>query len=398
MKKITLFSIGLGILFAAAVGCQKDRSNLKYESESLVIPESIPDYSISAKKFPSVNTGAPSTLSNGVVVESNAAFLGRVLFYDKKLSINNTTACASCHHQENGFADATTFSRGFNGGQTARNSPSICNTAYSTGYFWDKRTHDIGELVLQPVRNHIEMGMETSADLVTKLGKASYYPTLFEKAYGSKNITKELIAKSLEQFLNSMVSNNSRYDQHLRKSGTAAFTVQEEKGRKLFEETMHCTNCHAGSNMNNPWGEESGQANIGLDMNYTDKGMENAFANNGGGIFVDTSLPNGSFGKSEGVFKVPNIRNVALSAPYMHDGRFKTLEEVVEHYSTGIQNHPSLDWNFIDNLKFTNNPTGERSAIKFNLKADEKAALVAFLKTLTDNDYIHDKKYSNPFQ
>ncbi len=392
MKKIYVIALGLGLLFAGAISCQKDKANLKYEAESLQIPAEIPDYAAvltTINKNASPLTNVPTVTK--VQIDNNTAFLGRVLFYDKKMSINNTVACGSCHHQEHGFADTGAQSVGFNGGVTSRNSMCICNTAISKGFFWDKRVSNIKDLVLAPVRNHIEMGMESSDDLVQKLAKVSYYPGLFEKAYGTKNITKENIAEALTQFLNSMVSMDSRHDQGM-KNKFANFTAQEKAGEKLFTQTLGCNNCHAGTNLNNPWGEESGSANIGLDLNYTDKGMGSS--NQNGGILIDTNNPN--FNKvTEGVFKVPSLRNIAQTGPYMHDGRFKTLEEVVEHYNSGVKMHPNLDWNFIEQKNAS--PNSPPSTKKFNLKKEEKEALVAFLKTFSDDTYMHDPKYSNPF-
>ena len=391
MKKIYAIALGLGLLFAGAISCQKDKANLKYESESLQIPAEIPDYAaaLSAASKISNPFSNPSVGAN-VFIDNNTAFLGRVLFYDKKMSINNTVACGSCHHQENGFADTGAQSVGFNGGLTSRNSMCICNTAISKGFFWDKRVNNIKDLVLAPVRNHIEMGMESSDDLVQKITKVSYYPGLFEKAFGSKNITKENIAEALTQFLNSMVSVNSRHDAGM-KTKFANFTDQEKKGEKLFTQTLGCDNCHSGTNLNNPWSEESSVGNIGLDMNYTDKGIENL--NQNGGFLIDINNPKANVAV-EGVFKVPSLRNIAQTGPYMHDGRFKTLEEVVEHYNSGIKMHPNLDWNFIEVNK---NPNSVPTAKKFNLKKEEKEALVAFLKTFSDDKYMHDPKYSNPF-
>ncbi len=390
MKKTYLYSLGFLAAGAFLFSCAKENANLKYEADSLNIPDTAPNYKVSVapsglNTFSTANKKLP-------LIDDDKAMLGRVLFYDKKLSLNNTVSCGSCHHQSNAFADKGAASEGFNGGKTSRNSMAICNTAFTKGFFWDKRTLNIEDLVLQPVRNHIEMGIESTESLVKKLGKADYYGTLFERAYGSKEVTREKVVEAMTSFLNSMVAANSKFDQGA-KQNFINFTPLEAKGKQIFQK--ECGSCHSGSNFNsNSWDDGNAEAaNIGLDKDYTDPGM---------GAFVDKSLLAndpfffGGTGNTlaNGVFKVPSLRNVELTGPYMHDGRFNTLEEVIEHYNSGIQEHPALDWRLQD-VNFNNN--GNNGPRRFNWTGEEKASLIAFLKTLTDQGMISDAKFANPF-
>ena len=326
----------------------------------------------------------PSGLNfNTGQIKNEIATLGRVLFYDTKLSINNTTACGSCHLQAKAFSDATAGSAGFKGISTTRNSMAIANPMLTQNLFWDTRTKSLQQMVLQPVQNHIEMGMEDLNFLATKLQKTAYYPNLFKKAFGDspmkslgEGVTPNGINIALMQFLTSMVSHNSKFDVGA-KTKFSNFNELETMGKALFHsEKLSCAKCHTGANFSladentpdNPYGGSSGTegtANIGLNMVYQDNGRGN------------------------GKFKIPSLRNVELTAPYMHDGRFNSLEEVVEHYNKGIQAHPGLDANLKDS---------KGQPKRLDLTNLEKTALIAFLKTLTDNTYTTDVKYSDPFQ
>jgi cytochrome c peroxidase len=311
------------------------------------------------------------------------ATLGRVLFYDKNLSLTGTVACGSCHKQNLGFSDNTNFSDGFKSLQTVRNSMPVANVLFrfnNQGLFWDMRETDANKMVLMPVSNHIEMGF-TEIDKITERIKAvSYYPELFKNAYGTDEITKDKISTALAQFLNTMVSFNSKFDKG-RTVNFSNYTAQELAGKELFFNQLNCGQCHEGSNC---WGEGKNTANIGLEMNYTDKGIttqsEVVMGDFGMGMTVTKNV--------EGVFKIPSLRNVALTAPYMHDGRFATLMDVINHYNSGVVNHPDLD-------PLLKNSQGK--AQKLNLTETQKQQLIAFLNTLTDETYITDPKFSDPF-
>lgn len=331
-------------------------------------------------------------------VTDNGATLGRVLFYDGKLSLNNQIACASCHKQAYGFSDITQYSKGFEGAVTTRNSMPIVNPVLNSTLFWDSRANSIEDLALRPVKNHIEMGMESMEMLTQKLANTSYYPALFEKAFGTPEVTEQRIQSAMSQFMRTIVTGNSKYDLGV-SDMHANFTPLEKMGYDIFtSDRAKCSSCHmeptfapnGGSNVlfmngnvfndpkgnfaidptfgggmgGNPYGQTLGTTNIGLDKVYADQGM------------------------GDGHFRIPSLRNIELTAPYMHDGRFKSLTEVVEHYNSGIQAHQKLDKKFRD---VNGNP------IRMNLSEVEKQALVAFLKTLTDRQMCTDSRYANPF-
>ena len=320
------------------------------------------------------------------------ATLGRVLFYDKKLSANGSISCASCHQQAHGFSDPNTLSIGFDGGLTGRHSMGLANARfYESGrFFWDERASTLEDQVLMPFQDPVEMGL-TLLELETIVDAQSYYPPLFDAAFGDPTITSDQIAKALAQFIRSMVSTTSKYDQARSQVQSPVvdfpeFTEQENLGKGLFllpqrltnGNNASCAGCHVsetfvGSVRNNPNGTTTA-TNNGLDPATT----------NDLGVFATTGNPN-----DIGKFKSPSLVNIAIRPPYMHDGRFATLEEVIEHYSSGIQNHPNLMRPF----RSDNGEVGQ-----FNFTVAEKEALVAFLNTLTDFEMLADEKYSDPFK
>jgi cytochrome c peroxidase len=322
-------------------------------------------------------------------VTNAGATLGRVLFYDTKLSLNNTISCGSCHHQDKAFTDGQALSRGVEGRLTTRSAMAICNPIEQNNLFWDSRSNNLEDLALKPVANHIEMGMDDMDRLVTKLSATSYYAALFQNAFGDKTITKERISNGLSQFVASITTSDSKFDKNNFISNGSSpsgslFTPIEQLGHTLF--TDKCGSCHGGQNFiaddapsgayggggNNSGNlfdvagiDKKGATNIGLDFDYKDNGTGN------------------------GNFKIPSLRNIALTAPYMHDGRFATLDQVLNHYTNGIKPHSHLD------VKFK----GTNSTVKMiDLSEVEKQAVIAFLQTLTDNTMIADPKYSNPFK
>jgi len=368
-KHLILFSTLSAIILILAT-CTKD--DIKVINQTPQLPDTPYDY-------PSI-FGSP----NDNPTTDAGATLARVLFYDKKLSLNNTVSCGTCHKQQKAFSDGKQFSEGFEGRITRRNAPALVNLKESSKFFWDGRTETLEKLALQPVENHIEMGIENMDDLSPKLAAYDYYPPLFEDAFGTTEVTPERISKAIAQFLRTMVSYGAKIDQV---ESVEELTGMEQLGQQLFFSWngAGCINCHSGNNFSG-WGTTF--SNIGLDETYADNGL-------------------GEFRRdSDGRFKVPSLRNVALTAPYMHDGRFKTLEEVVEHYSNGVQAHPNLDWSlrgenqsvFIGpfNEPAINSPSGI-TPIRHNFSDTEKRALVAFLHTLTDKQFISDPKYADPF-
>ena len=307
------------------------------------------------------------------------ALLGRVLFYDKRLSTNQTIACASCHQQANGFSDPRQFSVGYDGSVGTRNSMGLSHARWyqRRHFFWDERAATLEDQTLMPIQNPIEMGMTLDA-LTNRLGSEPFYTNLFAQAFGTTAVTTNRISRALAQFVRSIVSTQSKYDSGVA-NNFANFTPQENQGRQIFFGAPGgppgaCAACHGTDNFT------TGPAlnNNGLEFPFVDKGV-------GGftGVAAD-----------EGKFKVPSLRNIELTAPYMHDGRFATLEQVVDFYSTGIVDNPNLS----PPLRVPTPPGAPPGpALRLNFTPAQKAALVAFLKTLTDASFLSDPRLSNPF-
>lgn len=320
--------------------------------------------SLSARRFDSTPTDNPIT--------DAGATLGRVLFYDTRLSANNTVACGSCHHQSRAFVDPNRFSKGFEGKLTDRNAMSLVNLRFVPGgrFFWDERARSLESQVLMPIQSKVEMGQELTR-LTELLAKDERYPELFRQAFGDRDITSGRMSRALAQFLRSMVSYQSKYDEGRAKTRSVRddfenFTAQENRGKRLF--LGSCASCHM------PAGQDAHfvmtrPRNNGLDADYK---------NTDGGV-GDRTLN----GAQLGLFKSPSLRNVEFTGPYMHDGRFADLEVVINHYSREVKPHPNVDG---------------RLRRRLNFNEGEKAALVAFLKTLTDQKFLTDPKFSDPFQ
>jgi cytochrome c peroxidase len=371
--RLTLVSL---CLLAILVACQKENFSTVVNYPTL--PEASYDY---VPKWGGMHSHMEG---QNIGITNAGATLGRVLFYDKILSINNSVSCGSCHHQSIGFADGARQSEGINGQLTDRNAPPISNLYDDNLLFWDGRSTSIKDLVLRPIRNHKEMGMENMDFLVAKIKAAPYYDELFTNAFGSNEVTSDRIAEAMTQFIKSMIGCDSPLDRY-NQTGEGLSPLAME-GMNIFFGKGTCYNCHSGPDLNDrggffgdpffppnggSFGWSQDIADIGLDKEYKDVGL---------GIF-DPALV--------GVFKIPSLRNVGLTAPYMHDGRFATLEDVVDHYNSGIQRSPNLD------DVFKSWDTGE--TIRLGLTDHEKAALVAFLHSLTDDNYMADNRFADPF-
>jgi len=309
--------------------------------------------------------GEDNTPEDNPITDAGAT-LGRVLFYDTRLSQNEAISCSSCHLQANGFSDPKALSTGFEGGETGRNSMGLTFARfYDNGhFFWDERAATLEDQVLMPIQDPVEMGMALG-DVVARLEATTFYADLFEDAFGTSEITSERMSRAMSQFVRSIVAPNSRYDVARQQAGgppgqpLAGLTEQENAGLALFFGRGRCAQCHRGDLF---VGDEA--RNNGLDATITDEGAGN------------------------GRFKTGSLRNIALTAPYMHDGRFATLDEVIDHYSTGIRESEDLDQRLRD-------PQGRPLRVRFTTV--EHAALVAFLNTLTDETLATDPRWADPF-
>ena len=286
------------------------------------------------------------------------------------------------------FSDNATFSEGLNGQITKRNSMTLINSRYYENgrFFWDERAATLEEQALIPIQDHAEMGMELG-QLEIKLQALDHYPILFEKAFGSPEVNSDRIARALSQFMRSIVSIDSKFDAGFAAAGYPEdeeqmpdfpnFTAQENLGMDIFyrgRKGATCLYCHG-----TPQHVNDEAKNNGLSLSYVDKGKGKIT-----GHLADDAL-----------FKVPSLRNIAKTAPYMHDGRFATLMDVVNHYSDNVQDHPNLHFRL---KTLDDGQAGTAEVLRLNLTQEEKEALVAFLHTLTDEAVLSDEKYSDPFK
>lgn len=335
------------------------------------------------------NIAATDNTPNANPLTNEGATLGRVLFYDTRLSVNGTVSCSSCHVQAFSFGEPSQFSRGFDGQITDRNAPHIANTRfYRRGsMFWDERAASLEEQALGPIQSPVEMG-NTLANVVATVENLAFYPPLFEAAFGDDQVTAERIGMALAQFQRAMVSSQSDFDTAVIGNNPDAntpdfvglLTPQQLHGMALFQpvdaadlaqaglppiQTMGCNQCH----QTNAQIYDRPPQNIGLDA--TVAGL-------------------GATGNDD--FKSPSLRNIELTAPYMHDGRFLTLEAVVDFYATGVQDNGETS-----NLLRQGNNAGAPIQ-RFNLDEEDVAALVAFMSTFTDISFTAEEAFSDPFE
>lgn len=334
--------------------------------------------------------GSDNTPADNPTTDAGAT-LGRVLFYDPILSQNHSIACASCHAQTHAFSDPEKLSKGFAGGLTGRNSMAVIDARYyrDRRFFWDERAATLEEQVLQPIQNSVEMGL-TLPEVVSRVAAASYYGALFTRAFGDATVTSDRISRALAQFARSIVSYRSRFDQGMAsvpdiQGPFPNLTAEENQGKALFLGRAGCAPCHLDS------GPQPGVPRPNQALFFIEIAVNNG---------LDSQIDVGDDGVGDvtnrlldkGRFKSPSLRNVALTAPYMHDGRFATLTEVVEHYNSGVNPHPNLD------VRLRTSPTGPIVPRRLNLTAPEVQSIVAFLGTLTDSALTSDAKYSDPFR
>lgn len=336
-----LIAISIFFILLLTVSCQKENSLVepKVSEPLLAIPIGFPN-----PEFPAGNEFTEARWK-----------LGKKLFYDKVMSRNETVSCASCHMAAYAFSDTVAFSPGVENAPGVRNAPSLANVVYQPYYTRDGGVPTLEMQVLVPIQEHNEFDFNI-IEIANRLKANPEYQELSQDAY-KREPDYYVIVRALATFERSIISGNSRFDQYIYQGNNSALTEQEIAGMELFNsERTNCSSCHSGFNFSNYTFQ-----NNGLYEEYADLGRFKLTNNE-----ADRAL-----------FKVPSLRNVAVTGPYMHDGSMRTLEEVVTHYNSGGQNHPH-----------------KNKMIKpLNLSETEQAALVAFLRSLTDDDFIKNKKF-----
>jgi cytochrome c peroxidase len=307
------------------------------------------------------NFTEPTYHFNTNTVTKDGFYLGKKLFYETMLSADNTISCGSCHIQTSAFTHhGHTVSHGINNLLGNRNAPPIMNLAWSTSYMWDGGIADLDLQAVAPITNHVEMD-ETMANVLNKLRNSPEYPALFKKAFGTAEITTANFLKSLSQFMVMCISSNSKYDSVMRKEGNAAFTPIESEGREIVKQK--CGECH--------------KEPLFTDNSFRNNGISVSLVNDEGRYLI-TQIDSDKYR-----FKVPSLRNLAYTAPYMHDGRFFTLDAVLDHYTSLVQNTPNLDPLLLQN-----------GLLGIPLTDAERTKIIAFLKTLDDKSFLFDKRFS----
>jgi cytochrome c peroxidase len=325
-----------------------------YQPYPFVLPASLPKYS--------------EPPHNPTTVEG--AYLGKKLFYDTSLSVDNTIACVSCHKQEFAFGDSSAFSKGVRGQLGKRNTLPLFNLAWQQELFWDSRVASLEELVFHPIIAKDEMDMDTAL-LCQKLAHNPIYPQLFAAAFGSNKISNKRVAKAIAQYIRTLTSYNTKLDTLYEYLNTHYKDIQRNDVGKIVAYSpkvssvlILCEKCHNGESYGGIQ-----HKNNGLDQLYTDKG---------------NSLYNS---ERKILFKVPSLRNLQLTAPYMHDGRFRTIDEVLEHYNSGIQASPDLSEELKDSV---GNP------IRLHLSEEDQKQIREFITIYThDPVFANKKEYQN---
>lgn len=297
----------------------------------------------------------------GIPLTTEAGFsLGKTLFYDARLSANRLVSCASCHQQSAAFANLNTaVSAGINDLKGSRNTPALFNLAWQQEFMWDGRLQRLELVPINALTSPTEMG-NSMKNVIDFLKKDSIYGGLFERSFGSPEITQQRVLNALAQFTSMLISSNSRYDKLMRKQEGVLFSSEEKAGYLAF--LTKCNGCHTA-----PLFTDRSYHNNGLDLKYSDRGRD--------------SLTHDL--RDLAKFKTPSLRNIEITGPYMHDGRFKTLKQVLEHYNSGMKDHVNLDSSFTHNGK---------PGISLSLR--DQGNLIKFLKTLTDLEMINNRKFN----
>jgi len=321
-----------------------------------------------------VNFGGRINIPDDNPMTKEGVQLGRILFYETRLSGNNQLSCASCHQQKLAFTDGKTFSVGADGSLTKRNAMSLANLLWVRNLFWDGRSNSLEAQAIIPLTDPHEMD-QSLQESVSKLAEDNSYTDLFRKAFGSDEITPDKLVKAIAQFERTLISANSPYDLYL--NGKYLPTKQEFYGMNLFMTApnpqknirgANCGHCHGSPKLFKELFHNNGLDSLPKDIGRMD--------------FTGQEIDRGRF-------RVPTLRNIALTAPYMHDGRFKTLEEVLNHYNEHIQQSETLSPIFTEG----SNQPGGKSLMLFE---NEKKDIISFLKLLTDSTFITNPEFSDP--
>jgi cytochrome c peroxidase len=302
---------------------------------------------------------------NPMTIEGVA--LGRKLFYDPSLSKNNIQSCGTCHSQPSGFSDhGNRFSQGADGLAGTRNAMALINVGWEQKFFWDGRAASLEAQIFGPVTNPVEMNT-TWPEVEQKLNASAEYPELFRQAFNIDHVDSVHVSMAIAQFLRSLVSGNSKFDKFRR--GEVSLTPSELSGFDIYRtERGDCFHCHPFETDGTLTDHTFKNNGLDSDAGMTDPGLQDV-----------TGDPN-----DRGKFKVPTLRNIELTAPYMHDGRFATLEEVVEHYDTGGESSSTVD------------PLMKHVGVGLNLTLQDRIDLVNFLKTFTDEEFISNPEFGQP--
>lgn len=287
--------------------------------------------------------------------------LGKTLFYDPNLSADGTVSCGSCHQSSAAFANlGSAVSSGVKACKGKRNAPPLFNLAWQKEFMWDGRINTMQGVPVNALTDPCEMG-NTMSNVLASIQRDRSYPLLFKKAFGRPTITQEDVLKALAQFTVMMVSANSKYDKYIRREQGIVFSADEQAGYTLFKQK--CSECHR-----EPLFTDLSYRNNGLEETSVDFGRDSL-------THLKTDL---------GKFRVPTLRNIEITGPYMHDGRFISLKQVMQHYNEGMKNHANLDALF-----------KQKGKNGIHLFPTEQSQVIAFLKTLTDIDLINDRRFNN---
>jgi cytochrome c peroxidase len=363
-KRHIIIAIVFTLLMSVIVvsSCNKDKTPTPTGEE----PPATTPYTVS--RIPNFRI-MPTDIANPLTVEGIA--LGKKLFFDPILSKDSTLSCEGCHKKEHSFSDNRRFSIGVDGIAGRRQSMALVNLAwYDNKFFWDGRVNTLREQAEKPIEDPIEMHLPLS-EAVNRLQNNATYVSLFWNAFGTKTITKDLITKALEQFQKTLISYNSKYDKYTR--GEIALDTFELRGLTIFNtEKADCFHCHTTSELV-----------IHPTKIFSNNGLDEAATVND---FVDKGLGAiTGLDTDKGKFKIPTLRNLAFTAPYMHDGRFNTLEGVIEMYNAGYKHSPTVDNILIEKAAVRYANTGEYG---LQLSSHEKECLKRFLLTFSDSSFV----------